>query len=262
MFARKRQPGPIRFLITCVARTGSTMLVHSLRYHDDVCCHGEVFGPGSQAMLFGIKAGDKPPWVETLTALRDADPVAFLRDFVFCAGSRAAVGVKLKHEELQLPQHKEVRGALVEDRDVRVLHLTRDNLLKRFVSQVMAVKVNKIFNTTSRKEVPPLRTIQLSPRECREDFEHTASREAEVRQWFAGHPILELKYEHMVADYAGEMARVQNFLGVPIRGLETKTQKMTSDDLWKVIENYEELSRHFRGTPFAKFFDAAEKQAA
>ena len=35
---------PVRFMIACAARTGSTMLVRTLRSHPALVMHGEVWG--------------------------------------------------------------------------------------------------------------------------------------------------------------------------------------------------------------------------
>lgn len=246
---------PVRFLVTCPARTGSTMLMWFLQSHRDVCAHGEVLAPNGPLDFYGINYRLQPPLESVLMAIRDRDPVAFLRGFVWQAGDRAAAGFKGKYEELLLPRYATLLNAIRRDTEVRVVHLTRGNLLARFLSQHLATEVYGVFNVVDDRERPPEVRVRLSASECEEDFRRTEMRQERFREWLAGHHVLELTYERLVGAQAEALGEIQEFLGVERRELTTRSTRIRTRSLRESIENYDELFAHFRGGPYERFFE-------
>jgi LPS sulfotransferase NodH len=249
------------YMITCPARTGSTMLVHLLRSHPEICSHSEVFSPNRIVGITGTylkKSREQPDFLEGLLRERERDPVKFLYKIVLDLQGKKIVGFKLKHDELVLPEYKVLRDEIANDLDFRIIHLRRENLLRRFLSHYVA---NRITHTTFRvqgqppiAEVPPVR---LDPIECQRDFETTLKRQAEFRELFIRHRSFSLSYEEMVAGDAEKMAGMLSFLGVSQRELTTTTRKLGNDDLRSTIANFEELRSYFASGPFSKFFEDA-----
>jgi LPS sulfotransferase NodH len=240
----------VRYLLTCPARTGSTLLSRYLQSHPNVCAHGEVLAPTGPLDFYGVNYRVDAPLEQLLLRRRDRDPVAFLREFVWQAGDRRAVGFKGKYEELLLPQYAAVLDEVRRDTAIRVLHLTRENLLERYLSQYLAIHVHGIY-----EERPKDTRVRLSPEECERDFRRTEERQASFRTMLRGHEILELSYEQLVDDPDATLARVQAFLGVEQRTLETTSIKLRTRPVPEVVENYGELVRHFRGTLYEAFFE-------
>jgi LPS sulfotransferase NodH len=245
---------PGRFLVTCPARTGSTMLVWFLQSHPNLCTHGEVLAPTGPLNIYGVDYRFRPPLDEVLRRIRERDPVAFVRDVVWQAGERRAAGFKAKYEELLLPEYAGVLGYIERERDVRVIHLWRENLLERYLSQYLAVNVYGLYNVVQGTDRPAERAVRLSPEECRADFERTERRRARFRAGLAEHPVLDMSYEELVGSTESVLARVQDFLGVEERPLQTRSQKLRTRSLRETITNYEELADAFRETPYARFF--------
>jgi len=77
---------PLRFVILCLGRTGSTHLQSMLDFHSQARCHAEIFGDG------------KPP---TFATSGDDDPKAFL-DRMLAGGGERAVGFKLPINSIEL----------------------------------------------------------------------------------------------------------------------------------------------------------------
>ena len=185
---------------------------------------------------------------------RYADPATFLRTVLFEPGDRRAAGLKFKYEELSLRRWARARQALADDREVRVIHLRRDNLLERYLSQHVATRVTHVFNVTSpeaRREVDPVR---LRPDDCLADFTLTESRERHFAALFARHPVLDVTYEQLVDDRAATLARIEDFLGVDIVAVEPRSLKLRQVPVSEAIANYDELARFFEGTAYARFF--------
>jgi len=236
------------------------MLVHLLRSHPEICSHCEVFSPNRITGITGTylkKSREQADFIERLSRDRDRDPVKFLYKIVLDLQGKKIVGFKLKHDELVLPEYKVLRDEIANDLDFRIIHLRRENLLRRFLSHYV---VNRLTHTTlivegqAIPEVPPLR---LNPLQCQRDFETILRREREFGELFARHRSFSLSYEEFVARDQEKMSSLLDFLGVSQRELTTTTKKLGNDDLRLAIANFDELRSHFAGSPFSKFFGNA-----
>lgn len=246
------------YVITCPARTGSGMLFHLFRSHPEICSHSEVFSPNGLVGLTGVylnKSREQPGFLETLLRERDRDPIKFLYKVVLNAQGKKAVGFKLKHDELVLPEYKALRDEIATNLDFRIIHLWRENLLRRFLSYHIANYVTHITLAVEGQPIPEVSPVRLEPLECERDFERTLKRRAEFKELFARHRTFSLSYEEMVAWDREKMAGLQTFLGVSPRELTTTTKRLGNDNLRSAIANFDELRSYFAGGPFSKFFE-------
>jgi LPS sulfotransferase NodH len=251
------------YVITCPARTGSTMLVHLLRSHPDICSHDEVFSPGTLGGMAGTYEKDlakrraEPDFADRMAAERDRDPIKFLYKIVLDLQGKKAVCFKLKHDELLLPEYKVLRDEIVNDPDFRIIHLRRENLLRRYLSHYIANEVTRVTWVVRGQTVPKMQPVVLDPHECQKDFETVLAREEEVAELFAQHPGFSISYEEMITPGSEKIQSLLDFFGVPRQELTTPTQKLGCNDLRQVIANLEELRAHFAHSPFSKFFENA-----
>jgi hypothetical protein len=234
------------------------MLVYLLRSHPKICSHGEVFTPSKIRGITGTylqKSREQPGFLELLLRERDRDPVRFLYKIVLDLQGKNVAGFKLKHGQLVLPEYKPLREAIASDLDFRIIHLKRENLLRRFLSHYIVNRVTYATMAVEGQTVPEVPPVRLDPYECQRDFETTQRQEAEFRELFARHRSFSLSYEEMVARNPARMAALLDFLGVSPRELTTPTKKLGNDDLRRAIANFDELRSHFAGSPFSKFFE-------
>jgi LPS sulfotransferase NodH len=248
------------YMITCPARSGSTMLVHLLHSHPDICSHDEVFSSGPLGGITGtylIKRRQEPDFAERMAAVRDRDPIKFLYKIVLDLQGKKAVCFKLKHDELARLGYKVLRDEIVNDRDFRIIHLRRENLLRRYLSWYIANNVTRVTLAVHGQTVPEIQPVVLKPRKCQKDFETILDREREFAELFAQHPGFRISYEEMITPGSEKLQSLLDFMGVPRRELTTTTQKLGCDDLRKVIANFNELRSYFAGSPFSKFFEDA-----
>jgi len=240
-----------RFIITCAGRTGSTMLRLMLNSHPQIVCHGEVFSP----RLIGFERKDKnSPINQLLEKTRNERPVDFLRDYVFYGGSYQAIGAKIKYSELEQPRWSAVFDSLLADRDIRVVHLIRENRLQRLVSATVAklTGVRVVLASDPQPEPRrPVRKIVLDVESCIRDFTTVQAAEARFRTYFNGHRTFELSYEDIIDERSRELLDLQRFLGVDETALTANTVKLNTDRLEDVIENYSEVRDALCQTEFA-----------
>src|SRR5205814_3567348 len=247
------------FMITCPARSGSSMLVHLLRSHPEICAHDEVFSPDKVRGLSGKylqRSREDPGFIEWLSAERYRDPIRFLYKFVLDPDGKKAVGFKLKHDELVLPGYETMRNEIVSNRKLRIVHLRRNNLLRRYLSHYLAMHVTRVTFAVGAMPIPEVARIRLDPRECEKNFETILAREAEFAGLFAQHRGFHISYEDLVNGQSRKLNALLEFLGVPPRQLTTTTGKLGRDDLRQAIANFDELREYFSGTRFAEFFEA------
>jgi len=246
-------------MITCPARTGSTMLVHLLRSHPDIISHDEVFSPagtlGGMAGTYLIKRRGNQAFTDRMAAEKDRNPIKFLYKIVLDLQGRKAVCFKLKHDELVRPDYKALRDEIVNDRDFRIIHLRRENLLARYVSHYIANNVTRVTFAVQGQSVPQLQSVVLEASTIEKDFQTILGREREFAELFAQHPGFHISYEEMITPGSEKLQCLLDFMGVPRRELTTTTQKLGSSDLRRVIANFDELRTHFAGSPYSKFFE-------
>lgn len=239
------------------------MLVHLLRSHPDICSHDEALSLGKLGGMAGTyennlaKRRAEPDFADRMAAERDRDPIKFLYKIVLDLQGKKAVCFKFKHDELVLPEYKALRDEIVNDTDFRIIHLRRENLLRRYLSHYIANHVTRVTLAVHGQTVPKMQPVVLDPRECQKDFETVVAREEEVAELFAQHPGFSISYEEMVTPGSEKIQSLLDFIGVPRQELTTTTQKLGCNDLRKVIANLEELSAHFAHSPFSKFFENA-----
>jgi len=248
---------PDLYMITCAARTGSSLLETSLLSHPDIQSHGEVYDPNRVSALRGRYTAlvQDEDTNRTLTHFRDKNQTAFLYKYVFDAQGKKAVGLKLKHEELFLPKFAETREAIRRDTDIKIIHLRRDNLFDRFVSWYLAAKVTRITEIHSDDARPVIDSIEIPIKECHVDLDRSAARYAFFQKMFQHHPIFEVTYEDLTGERRSEtLDAIQEFLGVEPRELTSKLRKVVSKDLPSLVSNYHELAEYFSNTQHARYF--------
>ena len=245
------------YMITCAARTGSSLLETSLLSHPDIMSHGEVYNPNRIGSLRGRHSQilKNEAQCTALTKYRDSNQTAFLYKYVYDAQGKTQVGLKLKHEELIMSKFAETREAIRRDTDIKIIHLRRINLFERFVSWWMAAKVTGVTEIHSETDRPEVTAVTIPIALCRENFDQVSARYAFFKIMFKDHPIYEVAYE----DLAGprrEMvfAEIQDFLKVAPHPLQSRLQKVNVKKMRDIIANYDALKKAFSDTPYSAFF--------
>lgn len=274
----------VPFMVLSGARTGSHMLVFALKTNPEVRCFSEVFNKGVDFVPFGVDGYDNFSGADR--TLREEDGVAFLNRRIYCQhpGSVRAVGFKLLYG--QAMYYEGVMEELVRRADIRVVHVHRANLLRSLASLKVAEATGVFVEQTGRRPAHvrlrsairhPLRAarrlramlprpshaspserprVTISPEELSEFVVRTEMTMSHFDQIFAGHPMLKVSYESMVAHQNDVFSDVQTFLGVEPQPLSVGTRRQNPERLQDIIQNYGELYAAFRDSPHAAMFDA------
>lgn len=245
------QRGYARFVILGRYRSGSNMVRGSLMAHSRIVAFGDVFRTPQQPS-FGM-----PFYRTTRAGLRlfQDDPVSFLERRVYCGMPRrvAAVGLKLLYTQRRNDPWMRVRDALARSADIRAIHVKRDNTLRAHLSNVQRLRHGRWKDVSgSAEQLPP---VELSYEDCLEAFATTRAWEEEHDRLFPSDRRVDVIYERLCADYAAEVRRVTDFLGLPFEPVRPLTYKQSRSRLSDAIANYGELRERFRHSPWERFFE-------
>jgi LPS sulfotransferase NodH len=241
-----------RFVIVGIARTGSTMLLNLLNGHSRIQAFGELFRR-PDAIGWDVHPYQDHQGGRVLELYR-SDPRRFLETKVWGRWPRGqgAVGFKIFYYHAREAPFSAVWDHLARQREIRVIHIKRHNILAQYLSLQIAHRTDVWSSTEWGAGAPE--PIRLDPEECRRHFARVRGLEDEADAFFAGHRMLQVSYEGLLADRKGEMARVQRFLGVPEEEVRPKTVRQRTIPLRQAIANHDELAAAFEGSEWADFF--------
>ncbi|HSD15692.1 MAG TPA: sulfotransferase [Thermomonas sp.] len=232
-----------RFMIACAARTGSTMLVRTLRSHPRLIVHGEVWGDrmvGVDGPL-GRACEADPTLHASLEAMRFEQPERVLRESFLDAHAAQAAGFKLKYDELVRPQWREVRRLVEADSDLAIVFLHRRDLLRRYLSHQVVLRQTGITVVAAGGTPPPVAPFAVDIDDLLRDIAETRRRTREFEAAFAAHPSLHVAYEDLAADPQAQCDRVFGFLGVEPAPVRVATEKIVRVAPEALVLNHAEV---------------------
>jgi hypothetical protein len=172
----------------------------------------------------------------------------------YARGEAPVMAFKAMYNQLADPR---VRHYLCSDTEIRVIHLRRDNLLKQYVSKVLAPKKfgQQPWGST---ELLPITSTKIVPERAIREMRKAQNLHREHEQIFSGHRRAELVYETIVDGHSlSDAAAVVIFelLELEPAPMKGKTVKVNPDSLAQIIDNYDEVVSALCGTEFERFLD-------
>ena len=232
-----------RFMIACAARTGSTMLVRTLRSHPHLIVHGEVWGD----RMVGVDGplaqdcDDDHAMRDALEAMRFEQPARVLRETFLDPHDAQAVGFKLKYDELVRPQWQEVRRLVETDTDLAIVFLHRRDLLRRYLSHQVVLRQTGVTVVVAGGTPPPVQPFAVDIDDLLRDIAETRRRTREFEAAFAAHPSLHIAYEDLAVDPQAQCDRVFEFLGVGSAPVRVATEKIVRTPPETLVLNYPDV---------------------
>jgi hypothetical protein len=244
---------PERFLLLAGRRSGTTLLVESLDSHPDLECRKDVFSIRRRWKYFqvDVKSGLFYPY-RTASLQRKLDFLFRRTRLVesFLAETFAPTpGVKAKGIRLSYNQARKYPAVLpwILRNGIPVVHLVRENGLKAIVSHFTAKKRGVAHATSKVERV----TLRLPPAQVRALLNERRKEVESYRARLRDHPCCEVSYESF--RNPEETRRLLEFLGVDSGvPLSSRLVKQNPDSLRMILENYDEIARELRGTPFER----------
>ena len=211
-----------RFIILCEPRTGSTLLHTYLNYHLGIKSYGEVLREKVEQQ----KDISKEP----------------VKSYVFTKHAKQlkAVGLKMFYSYYQNPPFDKAFAEVVAMKDVRVIHLIREDVLQQYVSLVIAKQTGEW--SASKSGVGNTDTqITIDIEHLKQFGEEYYQKRRLIENFFAQHPTLTITYEQLKNETEAVLKDVQHFLGVKPKKLYTLLQKQNTRPMERVVQNYTEV---------------------
>lgn len=239
------------FIVLTDPRSGSSMLIQSLRAHPRIVSFGELF----HRRHIGFNTPGFVNRNRTLQSWRNRHPAEFMERMVYRGYGEAvqAVGFKVFHLHLDLPKLEPLRTYLMQKPELRVICLRRTNLLRAFLSRTISASsgVSGIDSPARRSRL----RVRLERADCLKYFEKRSRQWTEYDEAFRSNPLHSVTFEALVTAFDGEMERIQRFLNVDTTRLTPRTVQQEVRPLAEAIVNYGELKSEFAGTRWADMFD-------
>ena len=230
-------------MIACAARTGSTMLVRTLRSHPHLIVHGEVWGDNMVGVdgPLGRACEADPARHAALEAMRFEAPGRVMYEEFLETHEAQAVGFKLKYDELVRPQWQEVRRLVEADNDLAIVFLHRRDFLRRYLSHQVVLRQTGVTVVVAGGTPPPVAPFAIDIDDLLRDIAETRRRTREFEAAFAAHPSLHIAYEDLAADPQGQCDRVFAFLGVDPAPVRVATEKIVRVAPEALVLNHAEV---------------------
>jgi hypothetical protein len=222
------------FIIVSLPRSGTHMLRTLLNQHPNIRTESELFNEDAKPSRKWRK--NSAQWVlENIAWCESAEQI---RGCVAHLGQGHTWGIW---------QH------LPNLADVRYLCIRRQNWVEQYLSLREAL-VHRHWQAYRNEQPPPVRAMTFQPHEMERYFHQVQAHWDWFEQTFADRPQLTVWYEEMCIHTEAISRQTQQFLGADVmEGLQPDTVKV-GRPAKELIENYEELSRYFSGSPYQRFF--------
>jgi hypothetical protein len=244
-----------RAIILTTQRTGSTFLEDCLESHPQVFCVGELLINGinvraPQALMRWRYAAKLYRFVVGGAW----HPTALMERF-FSSQDKPVKVFKAMYNHVSPPW---TLNYLRNDRELRVIHLQRRNLLKMYVSKLLLSKKRvKAWQPHATSPVPPVSTY-VSPQAALASMRKARALHDRYDRAFAQHAKMAIAYEEMIENGALSprvSAAVCDFLGIAHHPMASRLIKINPDNLRAMIANYDEVAAVVSRTEFAELLE-------
>ncbi|MGK0301207.1 MAG: hypothetical protein ACI89X_002083 [Planctomycetota bacterium] len=242
--------GTTPLLVVGTERTGSNLLINLLDDHPQLRLANELFNPRMVLNDKLLWQGKSTLPEAELLRLRHASPAGLL-DALLQEGCDQGVryaGFKLLYYHALVDDR--VLDMLIAHKDMRIVHLTRNQRLERFVSHVRARDSDKWYSQ-GHEQPPTLGPMTLDLRELAKDFVQTSQYEQRYRTVLQRHEVLEIDYQDMNTDLVATLQRVCDWLGIERASLTTKSRKTGSRSVQDSVANWQQVCSALTGTSWS-----------
>ena len=233
-----------KFVVIATARTGSNLLISLLRNHSDMRVHGERFTHLNGKTCRQIYHAVYPK-----------------------KSLKKVVGFKIFYCDPQNTKDREVWKLLQNDTTIKIIHLQRKNLLRSYISYLIARKTRvwiihrnllrfyisyllagKTKAWISYRTNSNSKKVYVNINELFERYEYTKKCINRINAEFKNHSILNLTYEELNTDQEMAMKKVFDFLGVSYQKVTCSLKKQNTERIEDLVSNFSELSRALEGS--------------
>lgn len=146
-------------------------------------------------------------------------------------------------------------GYLRENKDIKIIYLNRNNLLKRYVSSLHMAR-NRIASSYTKLSLEPIIVDVQDMIVALNVLEDEVKREEIFVKSLSTHDVLNIEYEVYFAStesIARHNSEIFDFLGVAPAVRQSGQKKILSDRLCDVVSNHSEVVESLESTPYERY---------
>jgi LPS sulfotransferase NodH len=244
----------VRFVMIGSERTGTNLLSGLLDSHPDCTVGNEVFNrfyEDPREIPWDIFGDDERIRLNKIRSTNAFDFVNALYEGAFDRGYKVA-GFKFMYGHAV--EHADVRDRLLEDPDVKIIHVRRRNLFRRLVSERQAL-VSGVWAQDANTPKTAVPAVQIPINEMIWDFTEKERNIQFYNNVFENrNNVIEVHYEDISTRPQSVANRVARFLGLSVRdNLEIRFRKTGAESMRNAVSNHGDLKARL-GT-WLSFFD-------
>lgn len=218
-----------KFIVITRSRTGSNLLISFLNSHPNIMAKGELFRR-----------------LEGLTSKKLWDKI-----FINKPKKMKYIGFKIFYYHPLDCNDKAVWDFIKKDQNIRLIHLTRQNMLKTIVSREIADKTNTWSNKSRNNIQIKDKQVEIDIDYCLNELEITHQFENKTRNEFNREFFMEITYEDLIRDNQKIMNEVFDFLDIEETKVKSSYKKQNKEKLEDLIINYKELYNALKRTKWS-----------
>lgn len=224
-----------KFIVIASGRTGSNLLISYLNSHPNIEAEGELFRD-----MEGRSC--KEVWDDLYSNKPKSIKMA---------------GCKIFYYHPFHTEDKSVWDYILNDKSIKIIHLTRENKLRTYLSLEIANKTDM----WSRKKN---KNISLNKKQVEINFDEFLDRlniieqyENETRSKFKDHSFLEISYEQLVNNKKDTMKSVFGLLDIEESEIKSNYKKQNKEKVSDLILNYSEFMKKLEKSKYSYLVDLA-----
>jgi LPS sulfotransferase NodH len=229
----------IKFAIVGAQRSGSTWIQSSLNSHPQIACAPEIFHPKyDREHSYYVRSMNLSKFNQILNK---KSIVYELLDSMY-HGQSYAQGFKFMYSQARLIPYKfPMVMKYFKQKDIRIIHVVRENSLRICISREMA-KSTGLYHTTYNFNDKNVRPIKVSVQTILKNINKIEKQKRLWRNRLSNYVSIELIYEHFVNDKLEQTKHMLNFLEVDSEiTLSSALKKVISVPITQAVKNYSEL---------------------
>lgn len=233
------------FLILAEVRSGYQLMATLLNSNPQVICLGEIFGSDRDIRAKSLFQFPAPVIEETDLAVDYVQRISKTARSKRCR----AFGFKLNYVCARSQNWSGLWDYAVAKR-WHVIHLRRENLLDRLISERLASSDNNWNHNEYDNK------IQINIHDLEVSYQKSVVSQQWADQFFRKNPVCNMTYEELDGNKEESCNKLQDFLGVTRRPLKTFMKKQRVGKQSKFVSNYTELYRDCKQHPvFSTWLD-------
>jgi|GEM_PF-4344113 len=243
------------FIILGSHRTGSNWLQEILDNHPDCSCFGEYLNPGKGATLvdrfFEQSHGRVGCPTQKQIRRRPLDCLDLLYTELGREVETEALGFRLFYNHLNSFQYQDLVKRLKLSGGFKIIHLQRRNVLRSYISLQIAKNQGKWRLKKDEAEIPlASRAIFIDPKQANRYVKNVILLRKKFPKIFQQLPVHEVWYEDVANKMNEQVFGIFDFLKLAPKEPKSSLLRMNPEPLTKLVLNWEECVRKFKGTPW------------